>query len=85
MLVETRDGRLNTAIHMLFVYCELGVIWLDAQGWIVDLARAQPWQLQLLPQKPARFVLECHPDHLARVAIGERLAFRNQDGVEYMP
>lgn len=80
VLVETREGRLNTAIHMLFVRCELGVIWLDSEGRIVDLARARPWQLQLLPRKPARYVLECHLDHLTQVAIGDRLAFKTDDG-----
>lgn len=75
VLVETRDSRLNTAVHMLFVRCELGIIWLDGQGKVVDLARARPWQWQLVPRAPARYVLECHPDHLDGVTIGDHLRF----------
>ncbi len=76
VLVEKRDSRLNSAIHMLFVHCELGVVWVNQAGLVVDITIAQPWRLQYAPQQPASYVLECHPAVASAVAVGDHLDFQ---------
>ena len=75
VLVEKEDSRLNTAIHMLFVFCPLGVVWVNNAGRVVDKALARPWRLAYRPQDPARYVIEGHPAILDYVNIGDHIYF----------
>ncbi|NPA93539.1 MAG: DUF192 domain-containing protein, partial [Chloroflexi bacterium] len=51
-----REGRVDTAIHMLFMRFPIAVIWLDAQQRVVDARLARPWVDFLMPQKAAQYV-----------------------------
>ncbi|MDX1662601.1 MAG: DUF192 domain-containing protein [Candidatus Promineifilaceae bacterium] len=75
VLVEERESRLATAIHMLFVFFDLGVIWVNGDGRVVDKALARPWRLSYVPQAPARYVIEGPPALLKQVAVGDHLSF----------
>ncbi len=75
VLVEKKDSRVNTAIHMLFVFFELGVLWVNDAGRVVDTALAKPWRLSYAPQAPARYVIEGHPQLLSAVQTGDRIQF----------
>lgn len=75
VLVEKGDSRLSTAIHMLFVTFDLGVIWVNSRGQVVDKTVARPWRLSYAPQAPAQYVIEGHPDILAHVQIGDAVQF----------
>ena len=75
VLVEKSDGRVNTSIHMLFVAFDLGVIWVNNAGEVVDKVLAKPWRLSYAPQAPARYVIELHPTLLDEVQIGEIIKF----------
>ena len=78
VLVEKSESRLNTAIHMLFVFFDLGVIWVDAQGAIVGKALAKPWRLSYSAPQPAQYVIEGHPSILQKVQVGQHVEFRKQ-------
>lgn len=75
VLVEGRESRVNTSIHMLFVFMELGVLWVDARGQVVDKALAKPWRPSYMPASPAQYVVEGWPDILHGVEIGDQLHF----------
>ena len=75
VLVEKRDSRAATAIHMLFVFFDLGVIWVNDAGLVVDKALAKPWRLSYVPAAPARYVIEGHPRLLAETAVGDPIQF----------
>lgn len=75
VLVEKKDNRVNTSIHMLFVFFDLGVIWVNSAGEVVDTVVAKPWQLSHVPQAPARYVIEGHPTRLQQVKIGDHIEF----------
>lgn len=79
VLVEGRDSRVSTAIHMLFVFLDLGVVWVDGGGEVVDTVRARPWRLSYAPRAPARYVIETHPDVLRNVAVGDHVRFEAGD------
>lgn len=75
VLVENSDNRVSTAIHMLFVFFDLGVLWVNSAGEIVDKTVARPWRLSYVPQAPARYVIEAHPDIVEQVTIGDTITF----------
>lgn len=79
VLVEKKDSRVSTAIHMLFVFFDLGVIWVNGAGEVVDKTTAKPWRLSYAPQSPARYVIELHPSRLTAVEIGDQIEFLAKD------
>lgn len=75
VLVETSDSRVATAIHMLFVFFDLGVIWVNDAGEVVGSVIAKPWRLSYVPPAPARYVVEGHPRLVTAVQPGDHLQF----------
>ncbi|MFQ5399417.1 MAG: DUF192 domain-containing protein [Anaerolineae bacterium] len=75
VLVEKADTRVNTAIHMLFVFIPLGVIWVNEAGEIVDSIVARPWRPSYVPAAPARYVIEGHPSLLKHIKAGDHIRF----------
>ena len=78
VLVEKSDSRVTAAIHMLFVFFDLGVLWVNDAGEVVDSVRAKPWRLSYAPKAPARYVIEFHPKLLPQVKPGDHIRFVNQ-------
>jgi uncharacterized membrane protein (UPF0127 family) len=79
LLVESRDNRLDASIHMLFMWMDLAVIWIDSSLRVVDVKLARRWKLAYLPQAPARYVLELPVDCQPNFVIGDILKFENQN------
>lgn len=77
VLVEKSDSKLTSSIHMLFVFFDLGVIWVNEAGQIVDQVVAKPWRLSYVPAAPARYVIETHPTVLQQTKIGDHVTFRD--------
>jgi uncharacterized membrane protein (UPF0127 family) len=75
VLVQSGESRVNSAIHMLFVFFDLAVFWVNEAGEVVDVALARPWRLHYAPRAPARYVVETHPDVLSQVQVGDRILF----------
>ena len=75
LLVGQRDARLDAAIHMLFVYFDLAVFWIDGGMKVVDRVLAKAWRPAYIPARPARYVLELHPDHASAFEIGHEVRF----------
>ena len=77
LLVEARDSRLDTSIHMLFVFMDLAVIWINSENRVVDSVLARSWRPVYAPHQPAKYILEIHPDRLDEFKIGDRVEFGN--------
>jgi uncharacterized membrane protein (UPF0127 family) len=77
LLVQAKDSRLDSAIHMLGVWIDLGVVWINGQMEVVDTKLARKWRPVYVPQKPARYVLEISPMRTAEFKIGDKLSFEN--------
>ncbi|MFQ5408567.1 MAG: DUF192 domain-containing protein [Anaerolineales bacterium] len=73
LFVDRYESRVATAIHMLFMFFPIGVLWLDAGGRVVDTCLARPWRLIYAPRGPARYVLETSPAVLDAVQPGDTL------------
>jgi uncharacterized protein len=53
------ESRLGIAIHMVFVFVSIDIVFLDRTRTIVDIKhRLRPWIGVALPKKPARYAIE---------------------------
>lgn len=75
LLVQDRDSRLDAAIHMLGVWMDLAVIWINSTGKVVDVCLARRWRPVYIPKSPARYVLEVTPARLQDFKIGDEIRF----------
>ncbi|MDZ4764920.1 MAG: DUF192 domain-containing protein [Chloroflexota bacterium] len=75
LFVFDKESRSSTSIHMFFVYFDIGVVWLNAAGEVVDKQLAKPWRPMYAPRAPAQYFIEANPSLLDRVTIGDRIQF----------
>lgn len=74
LLVQKRSSRVNTSIHMMFVFMDLTIIWLDEKMTVVDQQLARSWHLNYTPARPAKYILELSADRYSEFEIGDRLS-----------
>ncbi len=75
LLVQGSDSRINSSIHMMFMWMDLAVIWVNNELEVVDAVLARRWKLAYLPKQPARYVLEANVAKLGDFNIGDRVNF----------
>jgi len=71
LLVERRDSRVDTSIHMMFVWTDLAVIWINSANEVVDTVLARSWRPFYASARPARYILEIHPDRHGEFKAGD--------------
>ncbi len=77
ILVGRRDSRLDSSIHMLFVAFDLAVFWINSDMQVVDKVLARSWRPAYFSKKPAKYVLELHPERWEDYEIGETVQFKD--------
>ncbi len=75
VFVYDRESVAETTIHMFFVFFPIAVLWLDAQQRIVDTVIAKPFRPYYAPRRGAQYFVECAPELLTNVHIGDTLKF----------
>ena len=80
LLVGDKESRLETGIHMFFVFFPIATVWLDGGGRVVDSVLARPFRPFYLPGRPAKDVLEGPPSLLEWVSEGDVLRFEQDPG-----
>jgi len=75
LFVTNSESKVETAIHMFFMFINIAVVWLDANGVVVDKQFAKPWRPMYAPQQPAQYFIEANPSLLEKVNIGDQLTF----------
>lgn len=75
MLVHPRENRVDSGIHMLFMFFDLGIVWINEAMEVVDTALAKKWISIITPKKPAKYVLEILPERLDEFQVGDRIRF----------
>lgn len=78
LLVEAKNGRMNTSIHMLFMRFDIAAVWINDQQIVVDVQLARRWRLAYLPASPARYILETHVSQAQNFQIGDQVTFTNE-------
>jgi uncharacterized protein len=66
------------ALHMLFVFFPIDIVFLDRSRKVVELVRgAKPFISQIVPKNKALYVIELPAGVIgkSRTAVGDRLAF----------
>jgi uncharacterized membrane protein (UPF0127 family) len=79
ILVEDKETRVNTSIHMMFMNYDLTILWLDKELVIVDKVLARKWVPFYISKNPAKFVVELHRSKFSDYSIGDKLIFMNDD------
>jgi uncharacterized membrane protein (UPF0127 family) len=77
VLVEARDSRLDTAIHMFFVRTDLAVVWVNSDHVVVDRVLAKAWRPFYASSQPACYVIEFHPRRHGDFLPGDRISFNH--------
>ena len=73
LLVQKRDSRLDSSIHMMFVWTDLAVVWINNGNEVVDTRLAKKWRPGYISSAPARYVLELAPERLAEFTVGDKI------------
>ncbi len=77
VLVYKNVSITGTAIHMLGMFFDLAIIWLDADLKVVDVRQAIKWRSFIAPRKAASYVIECSLSRGAEFKIGDQIEFEN--------
>lgn len=75
LFVNGRESVSGASIHMLFMRFNIGVVWLDKSGMVVDAKLAKVWRPAYAPKRAAQYYLEANVDILDRVKVGDVLTF----------
>jgi uncharacterized membrane protein (UPF0127 family) len=73
LLVQQKESRIDAAIHMLMMWIDLAVVWINAQNKVVDVRPAYRWKSVIIPQAPAKYVLELPLERLSDFQIGDEI------------
>ncbi|HEY61481.1 MAG TPA: hypothetical protein G4N95_02410 [Anaerolineae bacterium] len=75
LMVQKRESKMDSAIHMMFVFTNLTIIWLDKKKRVVDTILAKPWMPIYIPKKPALYTLELSEECFSSFNIGDIISF----------
>ena len=75
LLVQKGDSRLDASIHMMFMWMDLAIIWINSEYVVVDMVLARRWKMGYFPKKAARYVLETGASHLQEFNVGDSVRF----------
>ncbi len=69
-----QESKLHAAIHMLFVFFPIDVVWLDSGKKVVDIVKGiQPFTPNYTPKKPAKYFVELPAGKSLGIALGDVL------------
>lgn len=75
LMDNQRESRMDSAIHMMGVFFDLGIIWLGKDKKVVDTGLARRWISVLAPRRAARYILEVHPARLEEFEVGDEINY----------
>jgi uncharacterized membrane protein (UPF0127 family) len=76
LLVEKRDTRIDTSIHMFFVPFDLAVFWINSEMTVVDKVIAKSWHTAYFPKANAKYTLEIHSNRFGDYEIDDKVEFK---------
>lgn len=77
LFVHPRESRMDASIHMLFMFYDLAIIWINSRFEVVDTTLAKKWRPIYVPSAPAFYTLEAHTRQLNNFKIGNKLEFHD--------
>lgn len=76
VIVESAESRVGSSIHMLGMFFDLGIVWLNKEMEVVDARIAYRWRSFLLPAKPAQYVIELGLERIGEFSLGDKIEFK---------
>jgi len=70
---ETRFG---ASVHMMFVFFPIDIVFLDSQKRVVDKATLNPWEMNYIPKKAAKYFVELPKGKAKNIRLGNRLEWK---------
>lgn len=70
-----RASKMDTTIHMLFVFFPISVIWISKDMEVITTKIAKPWRPYYAPSQAAQYFIEGDPSLLDKVSVGDKLRF----------
>ncbi len=70
-----RPSKMDTTIHMFFVFFPISVIWVSRDMEVITVKLAKPWRPYYAPKKAAQYFIEGDPGLLNKVQVGDKLRF----------
>ena len=71
---------MDSSIHMLGMWFDLAIVWINAELEIVDVRHARRWLSFIVPQRAAQYTLEIHSERLEDFRIGDSVRFEEISG-----
>jgi uncharacterized protein len=78
LFVHNHESRVDASIHMLFMFYDIAVIWINSRLEVVDVNLAKKWHPIYIPSAPAFYTLEIHPIQLDNFKIGNTLQLQDE-------
>ncbi len=75
LLVQGRESRTDASIHMMGMWIDLCIVWINHDKRVVDVRLARKWRSFIIPAQPAQYVLETSVAYLDHYQIGHELTF----------
>lgn len=76
--INPAEDRINSAIHMFFMWIDLTIFWADSDGVVVDKVLAKKWKTLAAPQKGAKYIIETHIDRFDDYNCGDLLEIEHE-------
>ena len=73
LLVLDSESRMDASIHMFWMRFDLVIVWINAALEVVDIKPAYKWRSMLVPNQPAKYILEMPILHIGDYEIGDIL------------
>jgi uncharacterized membrane protein (UPF0127 family) len=75
ILADTKEARLDAAIHMFFMNFDIAAVWLNSGRRVTDVKLARRWHPIYMPNTPSQYVLEIHASRVNDFRVGDRVKF----------
>ncbi len=70
-----RESRIESSLHMIFVFFPIDVIFLSKEKKVVDKTSMQPFNTNYTPKKPAKYVIEMPFGKAKSVKMGDKISW----------
>ncbi|MFH1450711.1 MAG: DUF192 domain-containing protein [archaeon] len=70
------ESKFDSAIHMLFVFQSLDLVYLNSKWEVVDIKKALPFIPYYAPKEPAKYLIELPSGQGELFKIGEKLNYQ---------
>ncbi|MEL7625513.1 MAG: DUF192 domain-containing protein [Anaerolineaceae bacterium] len=77
LLAESKESKVDTSIHMMFMNFNITALWLNKNFVIVDKVLAKKWHPVYFPKVQAQYVVELHADQFPNFSIGDQLLLQD--------